>query len=127
MRVTMLMTAMAATAMLAGAAQAQTGTAPEGARYQAALERMITETAQGRCPADLMAEQLLTACNQQIAAMSTGLQSLGPIQTITFLGSEDRADGRLERYAVKFPGGATLNWGIGAEAAGKFGAAFAGG
>ena len=77
MRVTMLMTAMAATAMLAGAAQAQTGTAPEGARYQAALERMITETAQGRCPADLMAEQLLTACNQQIAAMSTGLQSLG--------------------------------------------------
>ncbi|WP_339933485.1 hypothetical protein [uncultured Brevundimonas sp.] len=125
MRVTLMMTALAAAAMLAGGAQAQT--APDEARYQAALERMITETTQGRCPADIMAEQLLAACTQQIAAMSTGLQSLGPIESMTFLSSEDRADGRLERYAVKFTGGTTLNWGIGAEADGKFGAAFAGG
>lgn len=125
MRVTPIMTALAAAALLAGSAQAQT--APQEGRYQAALERMIIETAQGRCPADIMADQLLAACTQQIAAMSTGLQSLGPIQTITFLGSEERPDGRLERYAVKFTGGTTLNWGIGAEADGKFGAAFAGG
>ena len=124
MRVKMMMAALSAAAMLAGGAQAQT--APQDGRYQAALERMINEATQGRCPADLMADELLAACNQQIAGMSTGLQSLGAIESVTFLGAEDRADGRLERYAVKFAGGTTLNWGIGAETDGKFGAAFAG-
>jgi hypothetical protein len=124
MRVTMMMAAVAATAMLAGAAQAQTAT---DGRYQAALETMITETTQGHCPAEVMGDQLLAACNQQVAAMSAGLQSLGPVVSVTFLGAEDLADGRLERYAVVFSGGQTLNWAIGGEADGKFNNAFVGG
>lgn len=123
MRVTMMMAAVAAAAMLTGAAQAQTAT---DGRYQAALETMITETTQGHCPDEVMAEQLLTACNAQLAGMSAGLQSLGPVVSITFLGAEDRADGRLERYAVVFSGGQTLNWAIGGEADGKFSTAFVG-
>ena len=127
MRVTMMMAAVAATAMLTGAAQssAQAQTATDG-RYKAALETMITETTQGRCPDEVMGDQLLAACNQQVAAMSAGLQSLGPVVSVTFLGAEDRSDGRLERYAVVFSGGQTLNWTIGGEADGKFSTAFVG-
>jgi len=124
MRVTMMMAAVAAATVLAGAAQAQT--APDEARYQAALETMITSTAAGTCPDTVMAGPLLAACNQQIAAMSAGLQSLGPVTSVTYLGAEDRADGRLERYAVVFAAGQTLNWAIGGEADGKFSVAFVG-
>jgi len=117
--------AVIATLLLGTAAQAQAPTAEAG-QYRAALQRMITESAGGTCPADLMAEQLLTACQSQIANMSAGLQSLGEVQSVTFLRAETRPEGRVELYAVQYSGGQSLTWGIGAEQDGKFAIAFAG-
>lgn len=128
MRVMTMTATFAATFALAGAALAQDAAPAEHGQYQAALERMVTESAQSRCPADVMAEALLTACNSQIAAMGPALQSLGAVESITFVRSEQRAEGgRVEYYAVRHAGGQTLNWGIGGESGGKFEIAFVGG
>ncbi len=94
-------------------------------QYTADLQRMITETATGTCPADIMAEQLLAACQQQITQMSAGLASLGAIQSITFTKADDTPGGRVETYAVVFANGVTLNWGIGHKKDGKYSAAYA--
>lgn len=96
-------------------------------QYETALRRMISETAAGTCPEDIMAEGLLTACRQQLPQMSAGLSSLGAIESVTFVRAEDTPQGRVELYTVRFAGGQSLNWGIGAESGGKFGVAFAGG
>ena len=126
MRLTLTLAAALAAGGLALPAAAQTAPAGEG-QYEAALRRMITETAAGSCPADVMSGPLLAACEQQLPQMSAGLSGLGPIQSIAFVRAEDRADGRLEIYEVTFAGGQTLNWGIGGEKDGKFEVAFAGG
>ena len=124
MRVKMMMAAVAAAAMLSGAVQAQT--APDQGQYQPALERMISEATQGRCPEDLMAAELLAACTPQVAQMAPALQSLGAVESITYLGHEDGPDGsRVERYAVQYANGTTLNWGVGGVVDGKFTIAFA--
>ena len=123
MRVKMMMSAVAVATMLSGTAQAQT--ASEQGQYQAALERMMSEAAQSRCPEDLMAPDLLAACTPQIAQMGPGIQSLGAIESITYLGHEDGPTGRVERYAVKYAVGITLNWGIGGVVDGKYTVAFA--
>ncbi len=118
----MMMAAVAAGVLLAGAANAQT---QETGQYQAALERMMSEAAQSRCPEDLMAPELLAACTPQIAQMGPGLQSLGAIESITYLGHEDGPQGRVERYAVKYAIGVTLNWGVGGLVDGKYTGAYA--
>lgn len=118
----MMMAAVAAGVLLAGGANAQT---QEQGQYQAALERMMSEAAQSRCPEDLMAPELLAACTPQIAQMGPGIQSLGAIESITYLGHEDGPTGRVERYAVKYAIGVTLNWGIGGVVDGKYTVAFA--
>lgn len=115
--------AIAATALSLTAFSA-TAQESEG-QYSADLQRMITETASGACPNDIMAEQLLAACQQQIAQMSAGLASLGAIQSITFTKAEDTPAGRVETYAVVFANGTTLNWGIGHKKDGKYNAAYA--
>ena len=117
----MMMAAVAAGVLLAGAAQAQT----DAGQYQAALERMMSESAQGRCPEDVMAAELLAACTPQVAQMAPALQSLGAIQSITFLRAEGEGAERTEFYAVTYAIGVTLNWGIGGLVDGKFTKAFA--
>lgn len=94
-------------------------------QYAADLQRIIAETAAGTCPADLMAEQLLAACRQQLPQMSAGLASLGAVQSVTFTGAEERPTGRVETYAVVFANGVTLTWGIGAKTDGKYDTAYA--
>ena len=121
MRVKMMMAAVAVATMLSGAAQAQT----DAGQYQAALERMMSESAQGRCPEDVMAAELLAACTPQVAQMAPALQSLGAIQSITFLRAEGEGAERTEFYAVTYAIGVTLNWGIGGLVDGKFTKAFA--
>jgi len=86
---------------------------------------MITETAGGTCPADLMADGLLAACQEQIVEMSAGLASLGEIETMTYVRTEETPEGPVELYAVTFSAGVTLNWGIGQFKDGKFQAAYA--
>lgn len=127
MRLPLTLAAALAAAALALPAAAQTAPEMTEGRYEDALRRMITETAGGTCPADLMGEPLLAACRQQLPQMSAGLAGLGPIESIAFVRAEDRADGRLEIYEVKFAVGQTLVWGIGGEADGKFDVAFTGG
>lgn len=121
MRVTMMMAAVAAGVLLAGGANAQT---QEG-EYRAALEKMITSTAAGTCPEDVMGGQLLEACNGQLAQMSQGLQSLGAIESITFLRAEGEGAEHTEFYSVRFAAGVTLTWGIGTKVGDKFERAFA--
>ncbi len=95
-------------------------------QYAADLRRMITETAAGTCPADLMAEQLLAACQQQLPQMSAGLAGLGAVQSVTFKSAEDAPVGRVETYEVVFANGVTLTWGIGGKTDGKYATAYAG-
>lgn len=128
MRLSRLIPTLAAAAALSGlapaAAMAQDPAA--GGDYRAALTRMITSTADGTCPADVMGAELLAACTEQLPQMSAGLQSLGPIASMRFVRAEGEGAQRVEIYAVEFAGGVTLNWGIGGFHDGKFDVAYAG-
>jgi hypothetical protein len=120
--------AAAAVGLTSSAANAQDtaqGAAQNEGQYAADLRTMITQTASGVCPADIMAEQLLTACQQQLPQMSAGLSSLGGVQSITFAKADEMPEGRVETYKVVFANGVTLNWGIGHKKDGKYAAAYA--
>lgn len=121
MRIKLMIAAVAFAGGLAFPACAQDG------EYREALHRMIAQTAAGECPADVMGDPLLAACQEQLPQMSAGLASLGGVETITFVRAEERPEGKLEIYEVKFVGGQTLTWGIGGFAGGKFNVAFTGG
>lgn len=125
MRFRMMMTAVAAAGLLATGVQAQT--APETGQYRQALEKMITEAANGVCAEDVMAGDLLAACQSQIDGMAEGLSSLGPITSIRFVSAQGEGAERVETYAVQFQSGQTMNWGIGGMVGGKFSVAYAGG
>ena len=127
MRFGMMMTAFMAAGLLATGAQAQTQAPPaagEG-QYRAALERMITRTAEGTCPDDVMGAELLAACQTQVEQMSEGLKSLGAIVSMRLVSVQGEGAERLETYAVQFASGETLNWGIGGLVDGKFATAYA--
>jgi len=130
MRLSLMMATVVAGVALAGAANAQdphagheAAPAPEG-QYSASLTRMITSTADGECPADLMAAELLTACNEQVAQIGPALQSLGPISDVAFVSAEGEGEARVETYEVFFESGQMLTWGIGGYTDGKFTVAF---
>jgi len=125
MRISLMMTALVATMALAGTVQAQD--AAQDGQYRAALNRMIVSTADGECPADLMAEDLLAACNDQIYQIGPALQGLGPITEINFVRAEGEGEARVEVYDVIFEGGQMLTWGIGTLVDGKFQTAYVGG
>ena len=121
MRVRMMLAGVAATGLFAFPAVAEDG------QYAPQLTRIVTEAAAGTCLAELMAQPLLDACNAQIAAMSPGLNALGPVETMTFVSAEETPGGRVESYSVKFAGGRTMTWFIGQESGGKFAVVGAGG
>lgn len=121
MRLKLMLAAAAAFSLTAASAMALDS---EG-QYAADLQRMIAETAAGACPADIMGEPLLVACQQQLPQMSAGLASLGAVQSVTFVKAEDTPNGRVETYTVTFSGGASLTWGIGHKHDGKYNAAYA--
>lgn len=99
----------------------------QSGEYEASLRKMISDTAAGTCPADIMGAELFAACQQQLPQMSAGLASLGAVESARLLRTEDRPDGKIEVYEVKFASGITLNWGIGGLRDGKFNVAYAGG
>ena len=94
MRLSLMTATLVASLALAGAASAQDAHAghqahaPQEGQYSASLTRLITSAADGECPADLMAADLLAACNEQIASIGPALQSLGPIRDIAFVSAE---------------------------------------
>lgn len=129
MRLSLMMATVVAGVALAGAANAQDAhagheAAPAQGQYSASLSRMITATADGECPADLMAAELLTACNEQIGSIGPALQSLGPISDVAFVSAEGEGEARVETYEVFFESGQMLTWGIGGYTDGKFTVAF---
>lgn len=122
MRLSLATAALAAALLTAGAAAAQ-NPATDG-EYRAALTRMLTETTQGVCPADVMADGLLEACESQIAQMAPALQSLGGIVSMNFTGAEGEGAEKIERYEVTYDAGPTLTWFIGTRGAdGRFSSA----
>ena len=74
-----------------------------------------------------MGLKLLAGCQEQLAQMSAGLARLGAVESARLLRTEDRSDGKVEIYEVKFASGITLNWGIGGLRDGKFNIAYSGG
>lgn len=133
MRLSLMMATVVAGMALAGAAHAQEAHAgheahaPQEGQYSASLTRLITSAADGECPADLMAADLLSACNEQIASIGPALQSLGPIRDMAFVSAEGEGAARVETYEVFFESGQMLTWGIGGYTDGKFTVAFVSG
>lgn len=132
MRLSLMMATLVAGVALAGAANAQDAHAGHGAQpaqgqYSASLTRLITSAADGECPADLMAAELLSACNDQIGSIGPALQSLGPISDMAFVSAEGEGEARVETYEVFFESGQMLTWGIGGYTDGRFTIAFVSG
>lgn len=114
--------ALAAALLTAGAAAAQ-DPSTDG-EYRAALTRMLVETTQGVCPADVMADGLLEACEGQITQMAPALQSLGGISSMVLVSAEGEGAAKVERYEVTYDAGPTLVWFIGDRGAdGRFSSA----
>lgn len=122
MRLPIAFAALSAAILTAGAAAAQ-DPAKDG-EYRAALTKMLTETAQGVCPADVMADGLLEACESQITQMAPALQSLGGIASMTLVDVQREGAAKIERYDVSYDAGPTLTWFIGERGAdGRFSSA----
>lgn len=114
MRFSLLLASATAATLTAFSAQAQEG------QYEAGLTKMLTEAAAGRCPADVMGEALLAACNEQIAGMAPAMASLGAIEETTFVRAEESEGKRYEVYRVRFASGQVLTWRIGGLSEGRF-------
>jgi len=126
MRLPLAPAALAAALLVAGAASAQDPS--KDGEYRAALTKMLTETTQGVCPADVMADDLLEACQSQIDQMAPALASLGGIASMNLVGVEGEGAARIERYEVTYDAGPTLTWFIGGRGAdGRFSSAGTGG
>ncbi len=108
-----------AVAALLGTTAATAQTAEQG-QYAAQLRAMFMSVAAGTCPADLMADDLFKACQQQLPQMAPGLKAAGPIKMITFLKTEQANGDRYEQYQVTFTNGAPSKWTIGGLQDGKF-------
>ncbi len=114
MRISLLLAGVAAASLTAVSAMAQ------DAQYAAGLTRMLTEAAAGRCPADVMGDELVAACNEQIAGMAPAMASLGEIKTTTFVRADEVEGKRYEVYRVEFASGQVLTWRIGGLNEGRF-------
>ena len=124
MRMRAILAGVAAAGLLALPAMAQ-DPAPAAAdgQYGTQLTRMLAEATQGTCLEALMAQPLLDFCNGQIAAMAQGLQSLGAIESTTFVRADESSGARVEIWSIKYASGQTLNWFIGQQQPdGKFAA-----
>lgn len=121
MRLKLFAAAAAVAGLTAFSAFAQEG---EG-QYGKDLRRVIEAAAAGDCPGDLMGNELLTACLQQMPQMAAGLSSLGAIQSIVLQSAEDTSDGLIETYVVTFESGMSLTWGIGHVKDGKYSSVYA--
>ena len=114
MRYEVMSLAGVAALLIAGPAAAEPG------QYAGALKKMLSETAAGNCPADLMGDRLLAACKEQLPRMRTALVAEGPIKKMTFATAVGQGEERIETYDVTFTKGTTAKWQIGIFQNGKF-------
>jgi hypothetical protein len=106
--------------LFAGAALAMSvPVAAAQGHHSDALRTILTRTAGGTCPADMMQAKLLKACKQQIAKSGPPLAAKGPIKALTFI-KADRTGNRTEFYKVTFEKGERETWLIGGLKNGKF-------
>lgn len=105
--------------LAAGSAQAA-----EQGQYGAALRLIVTQAAEGRCPVEMMAEPLLSACRDQMPAMKPALAAQGTVERVSFVRAEQEGDARVETYAVNYAGGRAMIWSIGNRKDGKFTTAY---
>ena len=108
-----------AIAALFGTTAATAQTAEQG-QYAGQLRAMFTSVAGGTCPAELMADGLLKACQEQLPQMAPAIKAGGPIKAITFLKTEQANGERYEQYQVTFTNGTPSKWTIGGLQDGKF-------
>lgn len=118
MRLTLSLAAFAAAAALAGAASAQ-DPAIDG-EYRADLIKIIEVAADSRCDAELMGDEVLARCEEQVNQIGPALASLGPIDMITLSSAEGEGADKVESYDVTFQSGQTLVWNIGDKRDGKY-------
>ena len=85
---------------------------------------MLSQTAAGTCPAEIMAEKLLSACKEQLPKLKPEMTAAGPIKSVIFVKADIRKGQRIETYKVAFAKGASQTWHIGDFKDGKFGAAY---
>lgn len=110
-------------AALAAVLAAAPAAADEG-RYAASLKAMLTQTAAGTCPADLMGDQLLAACREQLPNMQPGLAAAGAVTAVEFVSANGEGTDRVETYTVRFAKGSASVWAIGKFRDGKYQSAY---
>lgn len=93
-------------------------------QHAAALRTILTRTAAGACPADMMQPTLLKACNEQLPKLGPALAAAGPIKSMTFV-KADPSGRHTETYKVAFAKGKTMTWHIGGLKNGKFDSVYA--
>ena len=87
-------------------------------RWEDKLRAALAAAQRGECPKALMVPTLEYACLQQIGNMSARMTQLGPIQDITFQGTQSSPNGPMEAYVVRFANGQML-WLVNTDADGK--------
>lgn len=125
MRIHQTLCGAAAASLLAFSAFAQDGpsVAGEDGRYGEALTRILADARAGTC-SDLMSAGVQLACQRRIQSIAATLERFGPVQKITFLKTEEKANGVVETWVVDFLEGQTMTWVIGGLSDGQFTTAF---
>lgn len=97
---------------------AMPGFSQESGMHGELLKRALTESAKGKCPAEIMSPMLRGACEQQMPAMGQALASKGAIVDVEYVGTQGSQMGPAEVYKVKFSAG-NMMWMINTGPDGK--------
>ncbi|MBB4085639.1 hypothetical protein [Sphingomonas carotinifaciens] len=117
----------AALAIAVGAVTLSPASAADGGKFGDALRVMLSGTAAGQCPADVMGDALLAACREQLPALQSSLAAAGAIKAMTFVAATGGDADRIETYTVTFEKGPPTTWQIGHPNNGKFDMAYSAG
>lgn len=94
------------------------GFSQESGMHADLLKRALTESAKGKCPAEIMSPMLKGACEQQMPAMAQALAGKGSIVDVEYVGTQASQFGPAEVYKVKFSSG-NMMWMINTGPDGK--------
>lgn len=87
-------------------------------RLEQSLRNALSKVTVGSCPPELMTPMLQYQCEKQVEPMKAHLARLGPVQNITFRGTQQTPQGPAEVYLVKFASGEML-WMVATDPDGK--------
>lgn len=89
-----------------------------GGQFRDLLVKALQSTAGGKCPANIMGETLLDACQQQMPGMGKVIAQKGSIKEALFRGIQQMPSGPAEVYRVQFERG-SMTWVLNTGADGK--------